>query len=87
MREEAADAGRYKANLLADTKSYPKIQILTVESLINKTQRVDAPPQANPFAKAQCEGIREKQPDLVYACEVHNPANGLPYLHKSNNTV
>jgi len=65
MREEAADAGRYKANLLDDTKSYPKIQILTVESLINKTQRVDAPPQANSFAKALREGIREKQPDLV----------------------
>jgi hypothetical protein len=60
MREEAADAGRYKANLPDDTKSYPKIQILTVESLINKIQRVDAPPQANPFAKAQREGIREK---------------------------
>jgi len=24
MREEAADAGRYKANLPDDTKSYPK---------------------------------------------------------------
>jgi transposase len=46
-------------------QSYPKIQILAVVGLMNKTERVDAPPQANPFAKAQREGIREKQPDLV----------------------
>jgi hypothetical protein len=43
----------------------PAVQILTVEGLMNKTERVDAPPQANPFAKAQREGIRENQPDLV----------------------
>ena len=46
-------------------QSYPKIQILTVEGLMNKTERVDAPPQANPFAKAQREEIHENQPDLV----------------------
>ena len=46
-------------------QSYPKVQNLTVEGLMNKTERVDAPPQANPFAKAQREGIRENQPDLV----------------------
>ena len=44
---------------------YPKIQILMVKGLMNKTARVDAPPQANPFAKAQREGICENQPDLV----------------------
>jgi len=42
-------------------QSYPKIQILTVEGLMNKTERVDAPPQANPFAKAQREEIHENQ--------------------------
>jgi hypothetical protein len=33
-------------------QSYPKIRILTVEALMNKTERVDAPPQANPFAQS-----------------------------------
>jgi len=42
-------------------QSYPKIQILTVEGLMNKTECVDAPPQANPFAKAQREEIHENQ--------------------------
>ena len=65
MREEAADAGRYKANLLDESKSYPKIQILTVEGLMNKTERVDAPPQTNPFLRAEQEGIRESQQVLV----------------------
>ena len=65
MREEAADAGRYKANLLDESKSYPKIQILTVGGLMNKTERVDAPPQTNPFLRAEPEGIRESQQVLV----------------------
>jgi len=29
--------------------------------LLNKTERVDAPPQVNPFAKAQREAKPEKQ--------------------------
>jgi transposase len=37
-------------------QSYPKIQILTVEGLMNKTERVDAPPQANPFAQSTTRG-------------------------------
>ena len=65
MREEAADAGRYKANLLDEEKSFPKIQILTIEGLLSGKERVDAPPQANPFAKAQREGKAEKQADLI----------------------
>ena len=65
MRIEAADAGRYTANLLDETKSYPKIQILTVEGLMNKTERLDAPPLTRTFAKAEREGILEKQQDLV----------------------
>ena len=65
MREEAADAGRYKANLLDEEKSFSKIQILTIEGLLSGKERVDAPPQANPFAKAQREGKAEKQSELI----------------------
>jgi len=52
MREEAADAGRYESKLWHKT-NYPKIQILTIEGLLNGKERVEAPPQENPFSKAQ----------------------------------
>ena len=64
MREEAADAGRYESKLWHD-KDYPKIQILTIEGLLSGKERVEAPPQLNPFAKAQREGKAEKQTDLI----------------------
>jgi len=64
MRDEAADAGRYESKLWHD-KDYPKIQILTIEGLLGKTQRVDAPPQMNPFAKAKREATPGKQADLI----------------------
>jgi site-specific DNA-methyltransferase (adenine-specific) len=64
MRIEAAEAGRYTSEIWHD-KDYPKIQILTIEGLMNKTERVDTPPQTNPFAKAQREGKPEKQKDLI----------------------
>jgi DNA modification methylase len=64
MREEAADAGRYTSKLWHD-KDYPKIQLLTIEGLLNGTERVQAPPQLNPFAKAQREALREKQGSLL----------------------
>ena len=64
MRDEAADAGRYQSKLWHD-KDYPKIQILTIEGLFNNTERVDAPPQMNPFAKAPREAKPEKQADLI----------------------
>jgi hypothetical protein len=51
MRTEAADAGRYTSKLWHD-KDYPHIQILTVEGLLDGTERIDAPPQVNPFAMA-----------------------------------
>jgi hypothetical protein len=44
---------------------YPKIQILTIEGLLSKTELVDAPPQMNPFSKAQREAKPEKQVDLI----------------------
>jgi hypothetical protein len=64
MREEAADAGRYESKLWHKT-DYPKIQILTIEGLLNGQERVEAPPQLNPFAKAQRESKAEKQADLI----------------------
>ena len=64
MREEAADAGRYTSKLWHD-KDYPKIQILTVEGLLAGSERVDGPPQMNPFAKAQREAKPEKQQDML----------------------
>jgi hypothetical protein len=66
MRDEAADAGRYESKLWHD-KDYPKVQILTIEGLLNQTERVNAPPQMNPFAKAQREAKPEKQADLMSA--------------------
>jgi hypothetical protein len=33
--------------------------------LLDNTDRVDAPPQMNPFAKAQREAKPEKQADLI----------------------
>ena len=64
MRTEAADAGRYTSKLWHD-KDYPRIQILTVEGLLNSTERVDAPPQINPFAMAAREIAREKQAEML----------------------
>jgi adenine specific DNA methylase Mod len=64
MREEAADAGRY-ASKLWHKKDYPKIQILTIEGLLAGTERVEAPPQGNPFAKAQREAKPEKQQEML----------------------
>jgi DNA methylase/NACHT-associated inactive Restriction Endonuclease 1 len=63
MREEAAEAGRYTAKLYQ--KEYPKIQILTVEDLLTGKNRLEAPPQANPFAKAEREGKAEKQEEML----------------------
>jgi len=69
MRTEAADAGRY-ASKLWHKKDYPKIQILTIEGLLSGKERVDSPPQENPFAKAQAESVsgkhtQGKQTDLI----------------------
>ncbi len=64
MRTEAVDAGRYTSKLWHD-KDYPKIQILTVEGLLDGTERVDAPPQLNPFAMAARESVREKQTEML----------------------
>ena len=36
-------------------KDYQRIEILTVEGLLNGTERIDAPPKLNPFAMATRE--------------------------------
>ena len=64
MRAEAADAGSYSSKLWHD-KDYPRIQILTIEGLLNGTERIDAPPQINPFAMAAREPAREKQTEML----------------------
>ena len=64
MRIEAAEAGRYASKLWHE-KDYPKIQILTIEGLLDGAERVDAPPQLNPFAKAQREAKPEKQQEML----------------------
>ncbi len=64
MREEAAASGRYTSVLWHD-RDYPKIQILTIEGLMNKTEKIDAPPQMPPFAKAKRETKSEKQQAML----------------------
>jgi len=64
MRTEAVDAGRYTSKLWHD-KDYPKIQILTVEGLLDGTERVDAPPQLNPFAMAAREAKKHEQAEML----------------------
>ena len=64
MRTEAADAGRYTSKLWHD-KDYPKIQILTVEGLLNGTESIDAPPQINPFAMAARESKIAQQSEML----------------------
>ena len=55
----------WRAESLWHNKDSPKIQILTIEGLLSGKERVDAPPQMNPFAQAQREGKPEKQTDLI----------------------
>ena len=64
MRAEAADAGPYSSKLWHD-KAYPRIQIVTVEGLLAATERVDAPPQLNPFATAAREAAEHKQTEML----------------------
>jgi len=51
--------------MLWHDRDYPRIQILTVEGLLRGTERVDAPPQINPFAMAAREATREKQTEML----------------------
>jgi hypothetical protein len=64
MRIEAADAGRYTSKIWHE-EDYPRIQILTIEGLLDGSERVDAPPPLNPFAKAQREARPGKQEEML----------------------
>jgi hypothetical protein len=61
MKKEAVEAGRYKSALWPK-KDYPKIQILTVQGLLDGTERPDTPPLEDPFAKAPMESAAEQLP-------------------------
>jgi hypothetical protein len=69
MRTEAADAGRYSSKLWHD-KDYPRIQILTVEGLLNGTERIDAPPQIN---HSQWPPVKRNSTNRWRCCEVGRP--------------
>jgi hypothetical protein len=62
MREEARDAVRYASKPWHD---YPRLQILTIEGLLKGTERIDAPPQANPFATGARESRPYKQTEMT----------------------
>ncbi len=47
------------------SEDYPRIQILTVEGLLDSTERVDAPPQINPFAMAAREAKQHQQIEVL----------------------
>ncbi len=64
MRTEAVDAGRFTSHLWHQ-KDYPKIQILTIEGLLGGNERIDAPPQLNPFAMAAREATEHKQTEML----------------------
>ena len=64
MRDEAVDAGRFKSKLWHE-RDYPKIQIVTIAGLLDGTERLDLPPQINPFAMAAREASGAKQAELL----------------------
>jgi len=64
MRTEAADAG-IPIRDFSFLRRPSRIQILTVEGLLNGTERVDAPPQINPFAMAARERTTHKQTEML----------------------
>lgn len=64
MRDEAVEAGRYESKLWHD-KDYPKIQLLAIEGSLSGNGGGNAPPQMNPFTKAQRDARPEKQADLI----------------------
>jgi hypothetical protein len=64
LRQKANYTGRSSSKLWHD-KDYAKIQILTVEGLLNESERVDAPPQLNPFAMTARETAAHKQTEML----------------------
>ena len=64
MHTEVVDAGRHTSKLW-DDKDYPRIQILTVEGLLNGSECIDAPAQIHPFAMVARESACEKQTEML----------------------
>lgn len=63
MRDEAASAGRFASSLWQ--KNYPKIQIVTIEGLLDGTETINAPPSLNPFAMAAREKSAHQQTEML----------------------
>lgn len=62
MKTEATTAGHYENELWQ--KSYPRVQILTVDEILSGKQP-EMPPQHSPFAKAPVERERADKPRLL----------------------
>jgi DNA methylase/NACHT-associated inactive restriction endonuclease len=79
MRKEAVEAERYTSALWTK-KDYPRIQILTVQGLLDGTERPDTPPLEDPFAKAPRESTAEqlqlRAPKRRSEAEAQRPAQG-----------
>lgn len=63
MRDEAASAGRFNSSLWQ--KDYPKIQIVTIEGLLDGTETINTPPSLNPFAMAAREKSAHQQTEML----------------------
>lgn len=55
-----------------EKKDYPKIQLLTVEGLLNATERPETPPLEDPFAKAPRAETAEQMPLAAEESGVYN---------------
>lgn len=64
LSDEAVTVGSFISKLWHD-KDYPHIQILAVEGLLNGNERIDVPPQLNPFAGRTRVYMRETSRDAV----------------------
>lgn len=63
MQAEAAAAGLYEHSFLSRT--YPRIQIVTIEEMIMQNKRLDLPLSVEVVKKAQVEDPRHKQETLL----------------------
>jgi len=61
MKKEAVEAGRYKSKLWKK-KDYPKIDLLTIEGLLNGAEHPKTPPLEDPFTKASKEDSATQLP-------------------------
>ena len=59
-----------------------QFQILTIEGSLNNTERVAAPPQMNPVAKAQREAKPQKQAGLIWRAQAVSPLGTCWKCHR-----